>query len=238
VLHLAFSRAVEVELEQIANGGSQVTDIFVDNSQRLQVRYRYDSMGRETERVYGNGVKQETSYDRVGRVVLIRELDSGNRLIRAEGYRYDEAGRRTHRVDESGKITKYEYDNQSRLKTVFYPWTEEKSILDRHEAEQAGLYFTLDKGSGERYTFNGTEITALRNRLNRAGPARGNAIAASQMIWNGQTNDVLQSRIPESIRSGTDTSGPPSSSVPMFKEDFMSFGGAQSGGPQNANKGK
>jgi YD repeat-containing protein len=34
-----------------------------DNSQRLEVAYQYDTSGRETERVYGNGVKQETFYD-------------------------------------------------------------------------------------------------------------------------------------------------------------------------------
>jgi YD repeat-containing protein len=126
-----------------------------DNSQRLDVRYEYDVTGREVRRLYGNGVKQETSYDGAGRVILIREMDSGNRLIRGEGYVYDERGRRTHRVDESGRITKYEYDNQSRLKTALYPWTEEKAGLDRKEAEEAGLYFTPDKGVGERYTFTG-----------------------------------------------------------------------------------
>jgi RHS repeat-associated protein len=175
-----------------------------DNSQRLEVRYEYDITGRETRRVYGNGVKQETQYDQAGRVILIRELDAGNRLIRAEGYLYDELGRRSHRVDEQGRVTKYEYDTQSRLKTVWYPWTEEKSALDRKEAEEAGLYFTLDKGSGERYTFNGTELTALRVVLNRAAPARGNAVAASQMVWREQyTYDANGNRASKTTPWGT-----------------------------------
>jgi hypothetical protein len=61
------------------------------------------------------------------------------------------------------------------------------------------------------------------------------------VIWNGQTNDAVQNRIPESIRTGADTSGPPSITVPIFTEDFMSFGGQSSiptGGSQNAKKSK
>jgi YD repeat-containing protein len=49
----------------------------------------YDRSGRETARVYGNGVRQETQYDTAGRVILIREVDARNALLRAEGYVYD-----------------------------------------------------------------------------------------------------------------------------------------------------
>jgi YD repeat-containing protein len=52
---------------------------------------------------------------------MIRELDSVNRLLRAEGYLYDDKGRRSHSVDEEGRVTKYIYDTQSRLMTVLYP---------------------------------------------------------------------------------------------------------------------
>ena len=91
-----------------------------DNSQRLEVNYEYDALGRETRRVYGNGVRQETFYDAIGRVILIRETDSRGGLLRAEGYVYDDKGRRSHSVDEEGRITKYEYDKQSRLSAVLY----------------------------------------------------------------------------------------------------------------------
>jgi RHS repeat-associated protein len=154
-----------------------------DNSQRLEVTYEYDIRGRESKRVYGNGVRQETLYDQIGRVILIRETDSRNNLLRAEGYLYDAQGRRSHCVDEEGRITKYEYDGQSRLTIVLYPWTDEKAEADRKEAEEAGLYFTPDKGNGERYSYSGTELAALREVLNKAGSARGNAIASSQLAW-------------------------------------------------------
>jgi len=154
-----------------------------DTSQRLEVRYEYDNLGRETRRTYGNGIRQETLYDRIGRVILIKETDSQNRLLRAEGYVYDEQGRRSHNVDEEGRVTKYEYNNKSQLVTVLYPWTTEKAESDRKEAEEVGLYFTADRGNGERYTFNSTELTALRNVLNIAVVLRGNAVQQSQTVW-------------------------------------------------------
>jgi RHS repeat-associated protein len=154
-----------------------------DAGQGLEARYEYDTAGKETRRTYGNGVKQETFYDRAGRTVLITETGATRQLVRSEGYVYDDEGRRSHSVDEDGKVTKYEYDKQSRLKTVLYPWTEEKAQEDKKEAEEAGLYFTPDKGSGERYTLTGSEVTALRTVLNLAGPMRGNAVSGSQLIW-------------------------------------------------------
>ena len=156
---------------------------LTDNSQRLEVSYEYDNRGREIRRVYGNGVRQETLYDQIGRIILIRETDSRGGLLRSEGYVYDEKGRRSHCVDEEGHVTKYEYDRLSRLSTVLYPWTKEKAEADRIEAEEAGLYFTQDKGNGERYSFSGAEQAALREILNKAGPMRGNAVASSQMMW-------------------------------------------------------
>ena len=160
----------------------QLLRVF-DNSQRLEVRFEYDKRGREIRRIFGNGVRQETFYDAIGRVILIRELDSLNRLLRAEGYLYDERGRRTHSVDEEGRVRKYLYDNQSRLSAVLYPWTREKAEADRREAEEAGLFFTPDRGVGERYSFSASELIALREILNMAGPMGGNVISNSQMMW-------------------------------------------------------
>jgi len=106
---------------------------------------------------------------------MIRERDSMGRMLRTEGYLYDAQGRRSHGVDEEGRVTKYNYDVQSRLSTVLYPWTKEKAEADRVEAEEASLYFIPEKGTG--YTFTGAEQSALRELLNKAFPARGNAEA-------------------------------------------------------------
>jgi RHS repeat-associated protein len=160
--------------------------------------------GRETRRIYGNGVRQETHYDQAGRVILIRETDSRNSLLRAEGYLYDDQGRRSHSIDDQGSVTKYEYDRQSRLSAVLYPWTKEKSEADRKEAEEAGLYFTPDKGNGERYSLNAAEQTALRDLLNNAGPMRGNVVSTSQLIWReSYTYDRNGNRAAKTMPWGT-----------------------------------
>ena len=175
-----------------------------DQSMRLEVSYEYDARGRETRRMYGNGVRQETLYDAIGRVVMIRELDTMNRLLRAEGYLYDTEGRRSHSVNEEGLVTRYEYDHISRLATVLYPWTNEKAEADRKEAEQAGLYFTQERGNGERYSLSGAEQAALREVLNLAAPMRGNAIGIAQMMWReSYTYDRNGNRLSKTTPWGT-----------------------------------
>jgi YD repeat-containing protein len=107
-------------------------------------------------------------------------------------------------VDEEGRVTKYEYDQQSRLSVVLYPWTGEKAGMDKAEAEEAGLYFTVDKGAGERYRLGAGELTRLREVLNRAGPARGNAVSVAQMVWREQyTYDANGNRASKTTPWGT-----------------------------------
>jgi hypothetical protein len=77
-------------------------------------------------------------------------------------------------------ITKYEYNNQPQLEEVLNPWTEEQAAGDRAEAEEAGLYFTADKGAGERRVLEGGEAARLRELMNRAGPGLGNAVSTAQ----------------------------------------------------------
>ena len=154
-----------------------------DFAQHLQVSYTYDVMGRETSRRYGNGIVQETAYDRAGRVVLIREIAPSRELLRAEGYLYDTLGRRTHSIDEHGNVTIYVYDGQSRLSSVLYPWTAEKAQADKLEAEEARLHFTPDAGSPERYMLEAAVIEPLRALLDRMAPLRGNILSVVNMQW-------------------------------------------------------
>jgi RHS repeat-associated protein len=101
-------------------------------------------------------------------------------------------------------VTRYEYDNQSRLSAVLYPWTKEKAEADRKEAEEAGLYFTPDRGNGERYTFYSTELSALREIMNKAGPMRGNAISSAQLMWRERfTYDKNGNRLTRTTPWGT-----------------------------------
>jgi YD repeat-containing protein len=136
---------------------------------------------------YGNGVIQETKYDLIGRVILITEwrpaYGAGREILRAEGYIYDDQGRRSHSLDEAGRVTKYAYDGQSRLMVVWYPYTEEKALADKREAEEAGLYFTPDKGQAERHSLTVEEQTKLREVLNGVSHNRGSLVSGTQMMW-------------------------------------------------------
>ncbi|MCL2832216.1 MAG: DUF6531 domain-containing protein [Treponema sp.] len=193
-----------------------------DQGQRLQVDYEYDERGRETRRTFGNGVKQETFYDIAGRVVLIRELDAQGLLLRAEGYVYDNKGRRSHSVDEKGLVTRYEYDRQSRLAAVLYPWTSDKADSDRIEAEEAGLYFTPDRGNGERYSLAVDEYNAVKNILNRAWPFLGNSIGQNQMMWRETYSyDSRGNRITKTTPWGTVTYGYDAENRLLNKGDIL-----------------
>jgi hypothetical protein len=58
-----------------------------------------------------------------------------------------------------------------------------KIQLDRKETEEVGLFFTAEKGSGERYSLDGQEISGIKAILNTAWAGRCNAAAASQTVW-------------------------------------------------------
>jgi len=47
-----------------------------DNSQRLEVNYEYDVRGRETRRVYGNGVRQVNAYGVSHPFFIASQIDS------------------------------------------------------------------------------------------------------------------------------------------------------------------
>ena len=71
-------------------------------------------------------------------------------------------------------------------------------------SEEAGLYFTPDRGNSERYSFSANEQTALREILNKAGPARGNAVASTQMVWcEAYTYDKNGNRVTKTTPWGT-----------------------------------
>ena len=112
-----------------------------DNRQRLSVSYKYDVMGRETERIFGNGVSQHTAYDKAGRVILITEKSGNNILLRGEGYVYDSLGRRSATVSHSGAVTRYEYNPAGQLAKVLYPESQELRDLQEQEARQHGLFW-------------------------------------------------------------------------------------------------
>ncbi len=178
----------------------------VDNKQQLKVAFAYDVMGRETARTYGNGIVQETKYDKAGRTVMIRELSPRRELLRAEGYLYDEQGRRSHSIDEKGNVTVYLYDSQSRLETVLYPATPEKIAVDKAEAELSGLFFSAGKGNPERYTISANLVNPIREILDQMSVARSNIFRSGQIVWReSYTYDANGNRRTKTTPWGTIT---------------------------------
>lgn len=118
---------------------NEIKEIF-DNKQRVNVILEYNKNGREILRQFGNGIKEETLYDSSGRInVKIQKTERGQ-LLWGEGYVYGPDGKRIATVDNNGCITLYEYDNQGRLKTIYYPYTNEYDQQIKKEAEENGLY--------------------------------------------------------------------------------------------------
>ncbi|MDY2755186.1 MAG: hypothetical protein SOU88_01990, partial [Candidatus Treponema excrementipullorum] len=143
-----------------------------DNRQRLSVAYKYDVMGRETERIFGNGVSQHTVYDKAGRVILITEKSGNNILLRGEGYVYDSLGRRSTTVSHTGAVTRYEYNPAGQLAKVQYPDSQELRDLQEKEARQHGLFWqegVSGLSNGHLSTGEYTELSRLFVRMRNGG---------------------------------------------------------------------
>lgn len=153
----------------------------VDLGARLSVSFTYDAMGRETVRVYGNGVRQETKYDKIGRTIMIREISPARELLRAEGYVYDDSGRRACTVTEKGEVTVYEYDSQSRISAVDYPYSGELFAAFKTESEQASVPITEYQARYERIPAD--RIDDLRYVLDLMAPARSAILQNAQKVW-------------------------------------------------------
>ena len=153
----------------------------VDLGARLSVSFIYDVMGRETARVYGNGVRQETKYDKIGRTIMIREISPARELFRAEGYVYDEVGRRVCTVTEKGSVTAYEYGNQPRVSAVVYPYSDELIAAFKAESEQASVPTTDYQAQYERIPAE--RIDDLRGVLDLMAPARSAILQSAQKVW-------------------------------------------------------
>jgi RHS repeat-associated protein len=176
----------------------------IDRSQNLSVNYQYDVMGREASRGYGNGVRQETIRDAIGRAVMIREYDANNNLSRAEGYVYDGQGRRIFNVDEKGNVTRYVYDNQSRLASVDYPYSDEIAASTEAEAGNAGLVFDADDIGQQRMVLTSGELSQIRAVLSKAAYYLGQSVQAAQLVWEeSYTYDANGNRATKTNALGT-----------------------------------
>ena len=147
---------------------------------------------------------QKTRYDKAGRVVSIAQYAKNGNLLSGEAYVYDRLGRRSHTVNDKGLVTIYKYDNQSRLETVFYPFTEDVKETARKEADKQGLYFLPSQGNPENYFLSTSEMVKLRAAAENLARARGNSITVNQVVWKeSYTYDANGNRTSKTTAWGT-----------------------------------
>lgn len=175
-----------------------------DRLKQLEIHYKYDACGREIERRFGNGVRQLTFYDKAGRTICIRQVNSSDRLLSGEAYVYDKAGRRSLTVNDKGLVTIYKYDNQSRLETVFYPFNEDIKETARKEADKQGLYFQPSQGNAENYFLSSGELLQIKAVAERIANGRSGAITVNQVVWKeSYTYDPNGNRTSKTTSWGT-----------------------------------
>lgn len=75
--------------------------------------FDYDSLGRLTTINYGNGIRQNYSYDKADRISNLVVTQGSAKEINL-GYQYDKVGRLT-RVNNNGKSVNYKYDAAGKL---------------------------------------------------------------------------------------------------------------------------
>lgn len=129
---------------------NELKEIF-DNKQRMSVKLSYDKNGREVLRTFGNGTKEETLYDRAGRITVKMHKSERSELLWAQGYVYAPDGKRSATVDEKGRVTLYEYNKKGQLSAVYYPYTQQMIQTLEKEAESNGLVVTGKDLGENRY---------------------------------------------------------------------------------------
>lgn len=116
-----------IDKVKLSTGGASTT--IIDNT--------YDNVGRLTDRVYGNGLRETYSYDLKDRLIEHDVKKSDNSLVFNNKYTYDKAGNIIQRdISDDNVIRRrdsYEYDYIYQLKTVDVPGNKDLVFdYDRH----------------------------------------------------------------------------------------------------------
>ncbi len=180
---------------------NELKELF-DNKQRLSIQLNYDVNGREVLRLSGNGVKEETVYDRAGRVIIKTHKSARGELLWGEGYVYNADGKRSATVDYQGRVTLYEYNKVGQLAEVYYPYTDYMVENVKHEAELNRL--STKTNPGENRYLTSSEKSALVLLLEQMQPGLGYVLSNLQtFIKEKYTYDKNGNRKTKTTRLGT-----------------------------------
>ena len=141
---------------------NELKEIF-DNKQRVRIKLEYDKNGREIVKKFDNGTKEETLYDKAGRVIVKLYKTERGQLLWGEGYVYADEGKRIASVNNSGNVTLYQYNNKGQLESVFYPYSKEFYEKQKAEAEENGL--AVSNSAIENHVENQYLSSAVKAKL-------------------------------------------------------------------------
>ena len=94
-------------IAKFAVNSVEVKEIF-DNKQKLSIKLKYNNIGKEVLRTFGNGVKEENLYDKAGRIIVKMQKTERGELLWGEAYLNAPDGKRSATIDDKARITFYE----------------------------------------------------------------------------------------------------------------------------------
>ena len=166
---LAFSREAdgqEIRYTYGAHGREEETSTARSRKAgRAAQKYRYDSRGRITGVVNGNGNETGYDLDAWGRIQNIRQADGGE-----EGYTYDFAGNVTGTRDANGGVITYRYNSQGKVCEITDQ--EGNSETFRYDREGRMVLHVDRNGSEVRTTYNVDGNPVLETGTDRNGENR------------------------------------------------------------------
>ena len=165
---LALSREAdgqEIRYAYGAHGREETSTARSRKAGRAAQKYRYDSRGRITGVVNGNGNETGYDLDAWGRIQNIRQADGGE-----EGYTYDFAGNVTGTRDANGGVITYRYNSQGKVCEI----TDQEGNSETFRYDREGrMVLHVDRNGNEvRSTYNVDGNPVLETGTDRNGENR------------------------------------------------------------------
>ena len=141
-------KSKSLDISYLYGKNNEVKEIF-DSRQKVSVQFKYNELGLETLRIFGNGTKEETLYDKAGRIIVKMQKNERSELLWGQAYLYGIDGKRIASADNLGRITLFEYNKKGQLAAVHYPYTADMEKRIKDEAAINGLPVNREIGENE-----------------------------------------------------------------------------------------
>ena len=167
----------EIRYAYGAHGREETSTARSRKAGRAAQKYRYDSRGRITGVVNGNGNETGYDLDAWGRIQNIRQADGGE-----EGYTYDFAGNVTGTRDANGGVITYRYNSQGKVCEI----TDQEGNSETFRYDREGrMVLHMDRNGNEvRTTYNVDGNPVLETGTDRNGENRVTRIFEYDALGN------------------------------------------------------